>query len=254
MNVEAAEKEEKLRESACIGDLDQVIKLVEHDHVNVNSQNNINGWTALHWACKRNHIDIVKYLLAHGADNAIQNTNKELAAQLTNTAEIRHILDYSGGVSEAPSFAITPSYLKFPVFPYASRDPVPPAIDSQHHAPALVNGHTGPTLRSDPNELVLKARVAYLTDRDFIEVELSRQTLTFEALLTMLTRELGVDRSLVHKIRKLPDTVLRKDKDVARLVDFQEVELVLTNRAMSSSSRGYASDLSDSFKHEQILY
>ncbi|WAQ96670.1 ANR40-like protein [Mya arenaria] len=226
MNVEAAEKEEKLRESACIGDLDQVIKLVEHDHVNVNSQNNINGWTALHWACKRNHIDIVKYLLAHD----------------------------SGGVSEAPSFAITPSYLKFPVFPYASRDPVPPAIDSQHHAPALVNGHTGPTLRSDPNELVLKARVAYLTDRDFIEVELSRQTLTFEALLTMLTRELGVDRSLVHKIRKLPDTVLRKDKDVARLVDFQEVELVLTNRAMSSSSRGYASDLSDSFKHEQILY
>ncbi|KYO31063.1 hypothetical protein Y1Q_0016431 [Alligator mississippiensis] len=29
------------------------------------------------------------------------------------------------------------------------------------------------------------------------------------------------------KIRKLPDTLVRKDKDVARLQDFQELELVL---------------------------
>lgn len=58
----------------------------------------------------------------------------------------------------------------------------------------------------------------------------------------------------MHKIRKLPNTVLRKDKDVARLVDFQEIELVLTNRAMSSSSRVYAGDMGDSFQREQILY
>jgi len=49
--------------------------------------------TALHWACKRNHIIAVKYLLEHGADKSIQNSSKEVAAQLTNTAEIRHILD-----------------------------------------------------------------------------------------------------------------------------------------------------------------
>jgi hypothetical protein len=43
MNQEA-EKEEKLRESACIGDLDQLKKLIEYGNININSQNNINGW------------------------------------------------------------------------------------------------------------------------------------------------------------------------------------------------------------------
>ena len=38
------EKEEKLRECACIGDLDQLKFLVESEHANVNSQNSINGW------------------------------------------------------------------------------------------------------------------------------------------------------------------------------------------------------------------
>lgn len=38
------EKEEKLRESACTGDLDQLRKLIENDNTNVNSQNSMNGW------------------------------------------------------------------------------------------------------------------------------------------------------------------------------------------------------------------
>jgi len=44
MNLAEVEKEEKLRESACIGDLDQIKKLVEREDVNVNSKNKINGW------------------------------------------------------------------------------------------------------------------------------------------------------------------------------------------------------------------
>ena len=34
--------------------------------VNVNSQHDINGWTALHWAAKRNHLNIVNLLCNHG--------------------------------------------------------------------------------------------------------------------------------------------------------------------------------------------
>ncbi|KAH3860699.1 ankyrin repeat domain-containing protein 40-like [Dreissena polymorpha] len=255
MNLGETEKEEKLRESACTGDLDQLKRLIEYDHVNVNSKNNINGWTALHWACKRNHVNVVKYLLDHGADKDVQNTSKELPAQLTNTAEIRHILDYSGGNKDGKPLPITPSYLKYPVFPYGSGETDPPSGPQEplYHAP-VVNGSIQRPPNVDPNELVLKVRVAYLTDKDFIEVELSRSNLTYDSLMTLLTRELGVDRKLVHKIRKLPNTVLRKDKDVARLVDFQELELVLTNRAMSACSRVYAGDLGDSFQREQILY
>ena len=43
--------EEQLRESACYGDVDAISSLLKAG-VNANSANAINGWTALHWACK----------------------------------------------------------------------------------------------------------------------------------------------------------------------------------------------------------
>lgn len=101
-------------------------------------------------------------------------------------------------------------------------------------------------------ELVLKARIANSDERDFIEVELSLSTLTFTSLINLLCAELGVDKNLVAKIRKLPDTIVRKDKDVRRLKDFQELELVLTNKAMSSASRTYC--LGPARNAETILY
>ncbi|NWT69171.1 ANR40 protein, partial [Prunella himalayana] len=76
-------------------------------------------------------------------------------------------------------------------------------------------------------ELVLKVRVQNLRDNDFIEIELDRQELTYQDLLRVSCCELGVNPEQVEKIRKLPNTLLRKDKDVARLQDFQELELVL---------------------------
>ncbi|KAL4239925.1 Ankyrin repeat domain-containing protein 40 [Mactra antiquata] len=259
MNPEI-EKEEKLRESACIGDLDQLKKLVETDAVNINAQNTMNGWTSLHWACKRNHTAVVKYLLSKGADKNIQNSKKELPAQLTNSAEIRYTLEYSGSVLEQSQLAIQPSYLKYPVFPYNSDQsrsseqqiiPDPGCQEYQQHT----EHSTTPSrnLPVDPDEIVLKARVAYGMEKDFIEVEISRNHMTYENLMSILTKELAVERHLVYKIRKLPNTILRKDKDVRRLVDYQELELVLTNKAMSSMSRSYG-DVSDGFKHEQILY
>ena len=104
-------------------------------------------------------------------------------------------------------------------------------------------------------ELVLKVRVAYTDDPDFIEVELPRVHLRYDALLNLMCAELGVDKQLVARIRKLPNTILRKDKDVARLQDFQELELLLTNRAISASSRGYRGIVANpNMTNEQILY
>ena len=49
--------EEQFRESACYGDVDAMSSLLKAG-VNVNSVNKMNGWTALHWACKvkKTHI------------------------------------------------------------------------------------------------------------------------------------------------------------------------------------------------------
>lgn len=102
-------------------------------------------------------------------------------------------------------------------------------------------------------ELVVKIRIAYSDEKDFFESELDKRQLTFDALLNMMCIELNVDKKLVQKIRKLPDTIVRNDKDVKRLVDFQELEMVLTNKAMSAASRNYGLGLSQ-LKTEEILY
>ncbi|XP_005806397.1 ankyrin repeat domain-containing protein 40 [Xiphophorus maculatus] len=382
------ELQERLREASAIGDIDEVRSLVESG-VNVNSQNEINGWTCLHWACKRNHKHIVSYLLSCGADKEILTAKEELASQLTSKPEIKRLLGVE--VEEVPEvkepeLPIIPNYLSNPPFMYSKMDnkseilqtqpltqngsrdyaedtqsdsaslsstdelqkpqsmvcdgpapspnpvvnhsqppaaefiPVPeqngvsPSMASSHshtvvnhtvpidlsvephlvnHAdyphmvahngtvsspplasprPSLTGGGGGgtqvqaPVASANPTmsrqqsipqqlsysqangpmpafqpffftstfpvnvqELVLKVRIQNPNARenDFIEVELDRQELTYRSLLRVCCRELDISAEHVEKIRKLPNTMLRKDKDVARLQDFQELEVVL---------------------------
>ncbi|KAK2833585.1 hypothetical protein Q5P01_017474 [Channa striata] len=379
------ELQERLREASAIGDIDEVRTLVESG-VNVNSQNEINGWTCLHWACKRNHKHIVSYLLSCGADKEILTAKDELASQLTSKPEIKRLLGVE--VEEVPEvkepeLPIIPNYLSNPPFMYSKMDrsseiileqhltqngsgehaedthsdlasfspthesqksqslisdgptpppnhashsqaqarefiPVPeqngasPSLTSTHNhgivncavpmdvsvEPHLVNhtdyphvvAHNGtmcspplaspspsltsssgnqvqaPVASANPTmsrqqsipqqlsysqasgpmpafqpffftstfpvnvqELVLKVRIQNPNARenDFIEVELDRQELTYRSLLRVCCRELDISAEHVEKIRKLPNTMLRKDKDVARLQDFQELEIVL---------------------------
>lgn len=62
------------------------------------------------------------------------------------------------------------------------------------------------------SELVLKVRIQNPNARenDFIEVELDRQELTYRSLLRVCCRELDISAEHVEKIRKLPNTMLRK--------------------------------------------
>lgn len=80
-------------------------------------------------------------------------------------------------------------------------------------------------------ELVLKVRVANSGDPDFIEIELPRTELSYSRLLRVCCEELGISANQIIRIRKLPDTLVRKDKDVQRFRDFQEIEVVITPAA-----------------------
>ena len=51
--------EEKLREAACHGDI-QAIETIISNGIDVNSKHKMNGWTALHWAARRNNVEAVK--------------------------------------------------------------------------------------------------------------------------------------------------------------------------------------------------
>nr|XP_013034658.2 ankyrin repeat domain-containing protein 40 isoform X1 [Anser cygnoides] len=327
--METKELQERLREAAALGDAEEVRRLLGLG-VDPNSQNEVNGWTCLHWACKRNHAPVVAYLLHSGADKEILTKKGERPVQLTSKREIRKMLgvedDELPELKNDSELPIIPNYLANPPFPYVynttsnnipdpsvngsiscteSQDPdssplpdtetctrasaqqnaAPEAAGSKGAAPSLPGGcavprcsnpavQNGPVYqtpaswnRSPPSpvgskqpgpqlgngsctgpvptfqpvfftgafplnmqELVLKVRIQNpsLKENDFIEIELDRQELTYKELLRVSCCELGVNPEHVQKIRKLPNTMLRKDKDVARLQDFQELELVLT--------------------------
>ncbi len=74
--------------------------------------------------------------------------------------------------------------------------------------------------------VVIKARIANSDEPDFVEVELEN-CISFENLKKNICEELEVEIEDVKKIRKLPNILVRKDKDVLKLSSNDYLELVL---------------------------
>jgi len=234
------ELEEKLREAACFGDIDGVKDLIAKG-VNVNSQHDINGWTALHWAAKRNHLNIVNLLCNHGADKSIATNKGELPAQLTSEGVIKVLLSANLNKTQATpkvvkkeeNLPITPNYIRSPPLGYKVDTGNREQAAVQEKRPRVENAKQPPQRRQvaqvtpQSQELILKVRVAGSEDPDYIEVEMPGESLTLEYLAVVAAEELGVEPSQVERIRKMPNTKLRRDKEVARMTDYQEVELVM---------------------------
>ncbi|KAI8393598.1 uncharacterized protein BYT42DRAFT_12692 [Radiomyces spectabilis] len=114
------EREETLREVAALGNIKAVHHFI-HAGVNINSQNKMNGWTALHWAAHRGHELIIRQLLGNGADPNIKTNKGQTAYDLAATYDtIASLLkDAMGEVDTAtlhpePDLPVVPSYLKNP--------------------------------------------------------------------------------------------------------------------------------------------
>ena len=61
----------------------------------------INGWTALHWAAKRNNMRIVDALLKSGADINLYTSKGEQAYQLSTNEHIAKVLMTKDAVAKA---------------------------------------------------------------------------------------------------------------------------------------------------------
>ena len=217
--------------------------------------------TALHWACKRGHVSIVQVLLQNGADVNIVNFKGELASELTTSVEVLAAMkmepgdDFAKRCSEgAGKLPIVPNYLRNPVFPYSAHDDdydgelssTTTACSGQHSINKLISlSEEGPSIKSfvtsttsdsgkslaseadatATSPLILRVRKSGNKDSDFVEVELP--SLTYSSLLKSCCEELEVELQDVAKIRKLPNIWVRKDKDVQRLKEGQELEIIL---------------------------
>ncbi|KJE96921.1 hypothetical protein CAOG_07168 [Capsaspora owczarzaki ATCC 30864] len=115
---------------------------------------------------------------------------------------------------------------------FADRDPpLSPNMAALSQLPhgvastAVAEAISALVLRDQHNRLVVKTRVA--GDFHFVELELPTDHLTYASLLEACSHELGIQPDHVAAIHKLPNTLIRKDSDVARLAPLQEIELVL---------------------------
>ncbi|XP_012060943.1 PREDICTED: ankyrin repeat domain-containing protein 40-like [Atta cephalotes] len=212
--------EERLRERVCLGDTEAVQDLLTLG-VDVNAREPVSGWTALHWACKEGYLDIAVLLLKNGADKNIRSEIGETPASVCSNQQILYLLStnddierimYDTSLRSAPSAYAPPDFLRATANSSKGRNNI---YDKNRFISAF------------QDELVLKIRIANTADSDFIEVELPRSELTYQALLCLCCKELDVNSHQIQKLRKLPNTRLRRDKDIQRLQNFQEIEVVI---------------------------
>ncbi|KAG2235462.1 ankyrin repeat-containing domain protein [Thamnidium elegans] len=113
------EREHTLREVAALGNYKAVIHLA-HSGVNLNSQNAMNGWTAMHWAAHRGHVNVITALLKSGADPLIKTNKGQTALDLAaNHEEAASVLrsavgDVPVSVGPEPALPIVPTYIQNP--------------------------------------------------------------------------------------------------------------------------------------------
>ena len=208
----------------------------------------------MHWACKRDHTPVIQYLLATGADANIATFKGETVTDLASSNEALSLLGCPleermrllklKNALPLSALPIVPHYLQHPTFPYSeprdqsedntmangmgkgSSNPLPDL--SLNQQPPDDHNHdfmTSKLQKSQPNSLLLKIRVFEGDESDFIEVELC--FLTYGELLKICAEELEINSTRISKIRKLPDTLIRKDQDVQRLSEGQRLEVVL---------------------------
>ena len=237
--------EENLREAVCIGDEDAVRSMLTNG-VDINSQNRMNGWTALHWAVHRGHKRLVQVLLDLGASTEVKASDGKIPAQLAKDPNVKQLLgvdEMAGDDRQSDGTTFQPNYLRSPQLVFVDRQAPRTTSDWPKRSPAASSTTTSassrntetavvaptPVVQHTPPEqsaLIVKARVAGRSEMDFVEVDV--ENLTFSGLLSACASELEVKLEDIVKIRKLPNVLVRKDRDVQRLTANAELEVCLS--------------------------
>ena len=188
---------------------------------------------------------IIKILLRYGADVSLVTHKGETAIDLAHSREVLELITPNGPSADHmpvkttnPPLPIIPHYLEHQEFPYNKKreellnnellihgmDCSSHCVGNKRKVMDATQGFKKLNNGTD-NTLMIKCRVSGNKDDDFIEVEVTLPT--FSNLLQSCCEELQINSDCVYKLRKLPNVVIRNDKDVVRLVPYQEIELVL---------------------------
>ena len=85
------------------------------------------------------------------------------------------------------------------------------------------------TFFSPEDFVYLLLRHEEILDHSFCVIILVWRMIFIFSFQDLMCQELGVNSDTVERIRKLPDTKLRRDVEVRRLEDYAKLELVLNS-------------------------
>ncbi|KAJ2489545.1 hypothetical protein IWW37_003891 [Coemansia sp. RSA 2050] len=98
------ERDENFREMAALGNA-KAVRAYIRGGIDIDGQNKMNGWTALHWACARGQSDIVEILIHAGANTDLKNTKGQLALDVCKSDSIRALFPGHEGASSKPAMS-----------------------------------------------------------------------------------------------------------------------------------------------------
>ena len=178
-----------------------------------------------------------KALLSNGANPDITNKDGKFPVDVATDDKIKSLFGKSNDVKvDSDDQAIegrkfVPNYLEYPPVGYkVNLNQIKPTktsnlvtkSENETAAPAKEN-----MIDLGTKVKILKIRIADSNDKDFIEIDLPNTKFTFEDLTTVMCEELNIPKDSVERVRKLPNTKLRRDVEVVRLKDYEEIEIVL---------------------------
>ena len=117
---------------------------------------------------------------------------------------------------------------------FGSFQPPPLSSHASHSHFHTATSPAPPPSSSTQPSLLVKVRVCGSGESDFVEVEVG--PVTYPSLIAACCEELEVASTDVVKIRKLPNILIRKDRDVQRMKVGQELEVVLKSKATPTSA------------------
>ncbi|TKR57538.1 hypothetical protein L596_030788 [Steinernema carpocapsae] len=239
-------------EICSMGDATQAEAMLRSGRIDPRYKHKINGWSALHWAARRGHTDVVYLLLNAGFDPnsataegktaldvAHPDSSQELRALLGSGNEESETEEMSSGTEnsapESPKFI--PSYKKNPPFPYTKKSA---SLD-----------HGGGTVGSVPDSPTAQGYYSYgrrdsVNRTRFLLVRTScangkeafkRITLPGGGTVDFL--KLTIERSMrmgaVKDVLLLPDRILvEHDEQLGEFADCQKVEVIFDPDAPAS--------------------
>ena len=168
-----------------------------------------------------------------GAQTDVRNADGKIPVEVATTTEAKQILGVeTGGSGEhaaaaVPGSSFIPNYLQHPnINGKVDLKKVKQGDVTSEIALSRNESSSGTTLGTR----IFKIRIAGFEDPDFIEIDVPESNLNLNDLKEIMCNELKVEKqAVIERVRKLPNTRLRRDVEVTRLVDYAELGLVLLN-------------------------